>query len=143
MHRSGTIIGQILFGFDTENTYFRMDFHQHNPVDLFREGYGFQIFILPSFILSIHQKEDGTIEMNLERERDDGWIRLDHHCESGIGSILEVKVPFADLNVKSGDTIRFRIMLSQKDIVLEEHPQVGSIQFQVPGPHFEEMDWEV
>ncbi|MCI0411490.1 glycoside hydrolase family 57 protein [bacterium] len=143
MHRAGTIIGQILFGFDTENAYFRMDFHQHSPVTMFREGYGFQIFILPSFILSIYPKEDGTIEMSLEKERDDGWIRLDHHCECGVGSILEVKVPFEDLNARSGDTIRFRIMLSQKDIVLEEHPQAGSIQFQAPGPHFEEMDWEV
>jgi alpha-amylase/alpha-mannosidase (GH57 family) len=143
MHRAGTIIGQILFGFDTENAYFRLDFHQHQPADLFRNGYSFQIFLLPSFILSIYQKEDGSIEMSLERERDDGWIRLDHHCECGVGSILEVKIPFVDLNARSGDTIRFRMMLLQKDIVLEEHPQAGSIQFQVPGPHFEEINWEV
>ena len=62
-----------------------------------------------------------------------GWTTI---AECAAGSILEVKVPFEDLSTKSGETIRFRIVLSQKDIVLEEHPQAGSIQFQVPGPAF-------
>ena len=143
MHRSGTIVRQILFGFDIANAYFRIDFHQKKPSELFEEGYRFQLFLLPSYIFSIHQKDDRTIETTLEKERDDGWILLDHHCEYGAGSVLEIKIPFADLDAKSGDTIRFRISVSQKDIVLEEHPQAGSIQFVVPGPHFEEMDWEV
>jgi len=143
MHRSGTIIRQILFGFDLKNAFFRVDLHERSVTELLNEGCQFQLFILPSLILSIFQKDDGTIEINLERERDDGWIRLEHHCETGIGSILEVKVPFEDLAVRSGDHIKFRISLSQKDIVMEEHPQAGSIQFIVPGPHFEEMDWEV
>ena len=143
MHRSGTVVRQILFGFDIENAYFRLDFEQKTANELFENGFGFQIFFLPSFILTIHRKDDGTMEINLERERDDGWMILEHHCEFSAGSILEIKVPFADLDASSGDSIRFRITLSEKDIVLEEHPQSGSIQFQVPGPHFEEMDWEV
>ena len=81
--------------------------------------------------------------MTLEKERDDAWILLDHHCECAAGSILEIKVPLSDLEARSTETVKFRLTLSQKDIVLEEHPQAGSIQFQVPGPHFEEMDWEV
>jgi len=143
MHRSGTIIRQILFGFDISNAYFRIDFHQKKTSELFQEGYRFQLFILPFYIFSIHQKDDGTIEMTLERERDDGWSLLEHQCNYGAGSVLEIKIPFADVFAKSGDSIRFRISVSQKDIVLEEHPQAGSIQFAVPGPHFEEMDWEV
>jgi alpha-amylase/alpha-mannosidase (GH57 family) len=143
MHRAGTIIRQIFFGFNLENAYFRVDLHTRAATELFAEGFAFQIFFLPSYILTVYQKEDGTIAINLERERDDGWIKLDHHCEVGAGSILEVKVPFQDLNASSGDSIKFRITLSQKDIALEEHPQAGSIQFQVPGPHFEEIDWEV
>lgn len=143
MHRSGTTVRQILFGFDMQNAYFRLDFHQKRPADLLSEGFRFQLLILPSFIFSLHQKDDGTIETTLEKERDDGWIILDHHCEYGAGSVLEIKIPFSDLDAKSGDAIRFRISVSQNDIVLEEHPQAGSIQFIVPGPHFEEMDWEV
>ena len=143
MHRAGTVIRQILFGFDLNNAYFRIDFHQRTAIELFQQGYSFQVFFLPSYILSAFQKEDGSIELTLERERDDGWIMLEHHCECAAGSILEIKVPLSDLDARSSETVRFRITLSQKDIVLEEHPQVGSIQFQVPGPHFEEMDWEV
>ena len=75
--------------------------------------------------------------------RDDTWLIVDHHCEVGIGQILEVKVPFGDLNVSSGNSIRFRVTLSRSAIVFEEHPQSGSIHFKVPGPHFELMNWEV
>jgi alpha-amylase/alpha-mannosidase (GH57 family) len=143
MHRSNTIIHQILFGFDLENAYFRIDLHQRTLRDLFADSFRFQMFLLPSYILSIYQNENGEIDLLYERERDDSWIRLDHNCEAAVGSILEIKIPFADLEARSGDSIRFRISLSQKDIVLEEHPQVGAIQFVVPGPHFEQMDWEV
>jgi alpha-amylase/alpha-mannosidase (GH57 family) len=143
MHRAGTIVRQILFGFDILNAYFRIDFHEKKPMELFQNGFRIQFFILPSYIFSIHQKDDGTIETTLEKERDDGWILLDHHSGYGAGSVLEIKIPFGDLQAKSADIIRFRISVSQKDIVLEEHPQAGSIQFAVPGPHFEEMDWEV
>jgi alpha-amylase/alpha-mannosidase (GH57 family) len=143
MHRAGTIVRQILFGFDLESAYFRIDMHGRTALELFEQGFAFQIFFLPYYILSVYQKDDGTIDVHLERERDDGWIKLDHHCTVASGSILEIKVPFEDLNAGSGDTIRFRITLSEKDIALEEHPQSGSIQFAAPGPHFEEIDWEV
>lgn len=143
MHRAETLVKQVLFGFDLNNAYFRVDLNKGKVEDLFQMGFQFQILILPSFILTIYRREDGSTQITLERERDDTWIILDHHCEVGIGSVLEVKVPFADLEAASGDAIRFRVSLSQNNIVFEEHPQAGSIHFLVPGPHFEEMDWEV
>jgi hypothetical protein len=143
MHRAGTIVRQVLFGFELNNAYFRIDLQGRTATELLEDGYGFQIFFLPSYILSAHQKEDRTMEIILEKERDDGWIKLDHDCKVAAGTILEIKVPFANLSAASADNIRFRIVLTRKDIVIEEHPQSGSIQFQVPGPHFEEMDWEV
>src|SRR5262249_36618323 len=110
--------------------------------DLLDKGFEFQVMILPYFILSVHRKE-GALEIQLERERDDSWIIIDHHCEAGVGDILELRVPFSDLDASAGEPIRFRICLSQKGVLFEEHPQSGSLQFIVPGPHFEEMDWEV
>jgi alpha-amylase/alpha-mannosidase (GH57 family) len=143
MHRAETLLKQILFGFDLENAYFRVDAEKSKMEDFFRTGFRLQILFLPSHILSISRKEDGTIHLILERERGDGWILVEHHCEVGIGQIVEIKVPFADLEKKSGDPIRFRISMSQYEVVIEEHPQAGAIQFLVPGPHFEEIDWEV
>ncbi|MCI0417493.1 glycoside hydrolase family 57 protein [bacterium] len=143
MHRAETLIKQTLFGFDLENAYLRVDPQRGTAEELFRKGFQFQILFLPAFILSIGYREDGTMALTLERERDDTWLIVDHHCEVGIGQILEVKVPFADLDAGSGDVIRFRITLSKSAIVFEEHPQSGSIHFQVPGPHFEEINWEV
>lgn len=143
MHRAETLIKQILFGFDLQNAYFRIDPEKGRVEDLFLRGFRFQILFLPSHILSLYRKEDGTTHVLLERERGDSWIIVEHHCEVGIGSTLELKVPFADLEVSSGEAIRFRVSLSQYDVVIEEHPQAGAIQFLVPGPHFEEIDWEV
>jgi alpha-amylase/alpha-mannosidase (GH57 family) len=143
MHRAETLIKQVLFGFDLENAYLRVDPQRGTVENLFQKGFQFQLLFLPAFILSIGYKEDGTVAITLERERDDTWLIVDHHCEVGIGQILEVKVPFVDLEAASGDSIRFRVTLSKSAIVFEEHPQSGSIHFQVPGPHFELMNWEV
>jgi alpha-amylase/alpha-mannosidase (GH57 family) len=143
MHRAETILRQILFGFDLNNAYFRFDSQSGTVTELFAKGFEFQIMILPWFILSVHKIEGGDFAIVLERERDDSWIILDHHCEVAAGSIFELKIPFEDLQAKSGDAIRFRVCLSQKGVLFEEHPQSGSLQFIVPGPHFEEMDWEV
>ncbi len=143
MHRAETQIKQILFSFDLNNAFFRIDPHSGKMEDLLANGYGIQILFLPSFILSVDRKDDGTMRVALERERDDTWLILNTGCEVAVGSVMEIKIPFADLEAQSGDQIKFRLSLSQKGIVVEEHPQSGSIQFAVPGPHFEELDWEV
>jgi alpha-amylase/alpha-mannosidase (GH57 family) len=143
MHRAETLIKEILFGFDLENAYLRVDPQKGTAKELFQKGFQFQILFLPAFILSIGYREDGTVNVTLERERDDTWLIEEHQCEVGIGQVLEVKVPFANLDASSGNMIRFRITLSRSAIVFEEHPQSGSINFQVPGPHFEEINWEV
>jgi alpha-amylase/alpha-mannosidase (GH57 family) len=143
MHRSETLLKQILFGFDLENAYFRVDADSARISDLFEKGYEFQIMFLPHFILSVHRMDDASFQILLERERDDSWIIIDHHCEIAVGEIFELKIPFSDLKVSPGEAVRFRVCLSQRGVLFEEHPQSGSLQFIVPGPHFEEMDWEV
>lgn len=143
MHRAETHVKQILFGFDRDNAYFRVDLNDHKADELLAQGFSFQLQIIPWYIITIVRREDGTLQLTMERERDDYWMILEHHCEVAAGTVLEIKVPFVDLEAVSGDLIRFRISLMQQDILCEEHPQATSIQFHVPGPHFEEMDWEV
>ncbi|HSP06064.1 MAG TPA: glycoside hydrolase family 57 protein, partial [Acidobacteriota bacterium] len=60
MHRAETLVKQILFGFDLNNAYFRIDPHKGKVEDLFQRGFQFQILILPSFILTVYRREDGT-----------------------------------------------------------------------------------
>lgn len=143
MHRAETHVKQILFGFDRDNAYFRVDLNDRKAEQLLAEGFSFQLQIIPWYIITIVRREDGSLQLTMERERDDYWMILEHHCEVAAGTVLEIKVPFVDLEAVSGDLIRFRISLMQQDILCEEHPQATSIQFHVPGPHFEEMDWEV
>lgn len=143
MHRAETHVKQILFGFDQTNAYFRVDFQDKKAEELMRNDFSFQLQILPWYIITMIRKEDGQLQVTVERERDDYWMILENQCEVAVGTILEIKVPFTDLEAVSGDLIRFRVSLMQSDILCEEHPQAASIQFHVPGPHFEEMDWEV
>lgn len=143
MHRSETHVKQILFGFDQSNAYFRVDLHNHKAEDLLSTGFSFQLQIIPWYIITINRRGDGVLQITMERERDDYWMIVEHHCEVASGTILEIKVPFVDLEASSGDLVRFRVSLMHENILCEEHPQAGSIQFHVPGPHFEEMDWEV
>jgi len=52
MHRSETLVKQILFGFDLENAYFRIDPTKGKVEELFRMNFQFQLLILPSFIFT-------------------------------------------------------------------------------------------
>ena len=49
MHRSETLIKQVLFGFDLDNAYLRVDPQRNTAEDLFKKGFQFQFLFLPRF----------------------------------------------------------------------------------------------
>lgn len=143
MHRAETLIRQILFGFDVDSAYFRLDPSRGKVLDLLNSRYQFQVVLLPFYILTIGTRQDGSFHLVLERERDENWTIVENHVQVAAGTILEARIPFTDIQARAGDLVRFRVTVSQNDVVIEEHPQSGSIQFIVPAPDFEIKDWIV
>ena len=61
--------------------------------------------------------------------------------EVGIGSILELKIPFGCLNVRAPDAIAFIVALKVKGVEVEHSPQQGPIELTVPDREFPASTW--
>ena len=57
--------------------------------------------------------------------------------------ILELAVPFARLDRKPGDPIRFYVELLKGEPSLDRAPREGIFELTVPSPDFERIMWQV
>ena len=62
MHRAETLIKQILFGFDLDNAYLRIDPQRGTAEELFKKDFNSKFCFCLHFILSIGYREDGSVE---------------------------------------------------------------------------------
>jgi hypothetical protein len=58
-------------------------------------------------------------------------------------TILELAVPFARLDLNSGDPIRFYVEVLKEDCSLDRAPREGILELSVPSRDFERILWQV
>jgi len=110
---------ELMYGFDLENLYLRLD-----PTPPARAD---EIFEGMEIHLSLHLPEKCLIAPEA--------------MEVKIGSILELSVPFRTLHAEPGDTVSFHLMMNQGDAMATRYPRTGLVSFTVPGPNFNEEMW--
>jgi alpha-amylase/alpha-mannosidase (GH57 family) len=59
------------------------------------------------------------------------------------GAIVELAIPFARLDVKPGDAIRFYVEVLNGDTSLDRAPREGIFELVAPSPDFERILWQV
>jgi alpha-amylase/alpha-mannosidase (GH57 family) len=86
----------------------------------------------------------------------DGWQTGQPRCQvlqdeliqtlprgrAAICRVLELAIPFEALGVKSGAPLSLFVELFQQGHSLDRAPGEGSIDFDVPGPEFESLQWQ-
>ena len=63
--------------------------------------------------------------------------------QAATGVIFEMAIPFARLELKAGDPIRFYVELFKGDASLDRAPREGIFELVVPSPDFERIMWQV
>ncbi len=63
--------------------------------------------------------------------------------EVATGSVFELALPFARLDLAPGDPIRFYVELLKADSSLDRAPREGIFELTVPSPDFERIMWQV
>ena len=150
---SGTMTGgehrdpevrRLLFGFDLENLYLRLDLGSPAGQKL---AHGFRCsvsFTAPAdHRLAVMGTNRGpTIE--LQRKGTDGtWTSVPEAApQVAADEILEVAVPFADLGLRPNASFAFFVTLHNRAIELERHPAHRPVASSVPEPTFEELNWK-
>jgi alpha-amylase/alpha-mannosidase (GH57 family) len=145
MWKSEGLFTAIAFGFDHERLYLRLDFDDTSKtrqedcaVDL-HIGSGIQ-----QYKLSFTVAPSGTDTFLLARAEEAGAYR-DVASYSTIcrRKILELAVPFKDLDIEVGHELRLTLTVSEHRMEIARYPHHNPVTFNRPGEEFEATMWRV
>ncbi|MBI4003046.1 MAG: glycoside hydrolase [Nitrospira defluvii] len=145
MWKSEGLFTAILFGFDHERLYLRLDFDERSQtrqddcaVDL-HIGSGIQQHKL-SFALA----PTGTDTFLLARADEAGAYRdVGSYSTICRRKILELAVPFKDLDIEIGNELRVTLTVSEHRMEIARYPHHNPVTFNRPGDDFEATMWRV
>jgi alpha-amylase/alpha-mannosidase (GH57 family) len=145
MWKSEGLFTAIYFGFDNERLYLRLDFDDRSQtrqgdcaVDL-HIGSGIQQYKL-SFTLA----PSGTDIFLLSRAEEAGTYRdVGSYSTICRRTILELAVPFKDLDIEIGHELRLTLTVSEQRMEIARYPHHKPVTFNRPGAEFESTMWRV
>ncbi len=136
------LVERLLFGFDTERMFLRLDAHGGPVREQWRE--------VDSIRVAFSEPADYELLVVNPAERRP-MVQLYHHnvpvsgrgLQAAADAILEIAAPWRSLAVAAHDTVDFVVELIRDEEVIERVPAEGSIAMEVPSPEFELVMWQV
>lgn len=154
MHKSESFVSGVYYGFNKDNLYLRVD-----PMRTSKDTQGqvfFHINILhPSIFKLIFDPLSETNKAALYEKVGEQWVIVKDSLRAAYKDILEVEIPFVDINAKENDEVHFcvEVILNgtngalpsdcavKRGDILERCPWRGYITVTVPTSHFEALMW--
>jgi alpha-amylase/alpha-mannosidase (GH57 family) len=145
MHQVSTDAGitAVEFGFDLKHLFIRVD-GARPLIEILGGGLELYVkFLKPSGFRLVLRVDGDAIGVQLaERAGDAGWNgRLARGLTAAVGSVAEIGIPFAALNVDSHDAVAFFVALSRGETQVEQHPKHRPIELTVPDAGFAASSW--
>ena len=142
--RRAAIVTSLLYGFDLEHLYVRLDLARPAAQSL-REGLRCTIhFTTPVERRLILLAEGQRTAAFLVQRTPDGALEdfLDTSAKVAAGDILEASIPFADLGLRPRDPFAFFVSIQSGATELERHPQFRPVEGRMPEKTFERELWK-
>jgi alpha-amylase/alpha-mannosidase (GH57 family) len=141
--RRQPMVTGLLYGFDLENLYLRVDLAKPAG-DSLRDGTRCTVhFTAPAGRRLILLGERGRTAALLVQLTAGGLEEfLETKAQVAAAEILETAIPFADLGLKPDDPFGFFVSVESGPVELERHPMFRPVEGRVPGPTFEQMLWK-
>jgi hypothetical protein len=152
MYTREIYLERIYFGFDASNLFFRFDpreaawsnsnengvetylpLPEYFTIDMRVNGKSAQI--------EIPAKRGLNLACNLYREGNDAPEKINPPCAAAADKIWEISLPFALLELKPGQEIKFFVSLNSKKREMARYPGTGFLSITAPGPDFERRMW--
>jgi hypothetical protein len=147
MHRTLFVIKRLLYGFDLEHLYIRIDpnpeYYLNNPLPI-----TFLVTFLEPFSWRVEIRWDPLSKDRPEarfygQKQNGSWVSADTLSSVAARQILEMAIPFSRLGLKPGMTVHFHIIVQGKDHNLEQCPSGSPIRMVVPDSDYEKSLWLV
>ena len=148
MHRAGRgILSCFFYGFDESRIFLRADFAP--PV--YESGNSVEVeFLFPekNFKVSLSIDTAGkslafTSGSIGEFSPDDKLSAKPEAIEAAFQKVLELGIPFREIDCEGDDKITFFLTLSSQGMIGERWPMYGTFTAELPGKDFEQRMWEV
>jgi alpha-amylase/alpha-mannosidase (GH57 family) len=142
--RREPLLRRFLFGFDLQHLYLRLDLDGPAGRKL-AEGLRCSVtFTVPADRrLVIFADAKGPATQLQQRSATGSWAVLASASPRiAAGDIVEVSVPFADLELQARNPFAFFVSIQKSGAELERHPQHRPVESHVPEPFFEKLNWK-
>lgn len=146
MHRTQSIIQRICCGFSLTTLYIKMVVKFSEMDDIEKEQVTFVISKLPPhearLELPLFQNTQ-SLKGHLYR-RDapsEDWKLVTEIANVAYRKIVEIAVPFADLDIKEGEEFKLAFFIEENGLTLEQKPESGPITLVCPTGDYEAQHW--
>ncbi len=137
MHQVARILNALYVGFNEQNLFIRLDFtSKPDP--------------LSEFVIAIKRPKNITIVLSplrgiLEKFEMEDEVQAKTNLKPTfkMNKILEVAIPFQDLNIQAGEMIGFQILAKLNGKLLEEYPRMNLIELTIPDENYDLTEWSV
>jgi alpha-amylase/alpha-mannosidase (GH57 family) len=142
MWKSSDLFGQIAFGFNLEALFVRLDLQKPAVYS----GFCVEIHIASGAIR--HKAVFPLVLDVLERvtlwtATADGYQQKGQYDSIAFRKIMELAIPFKDLDFDAGQEVKFSIAVTQEGLEIERYPRHHPVTFRVPDRNFEAEMWRV
>ena len=136
------LVSDVYYGYDLQLLYFRFDLVQtEEPAELSK--WSLSIILQNSETYRVDIPFENPDSYVLLRKVNSKWVRRTRKKSVSAGRIIEVGIPFKDLNMQSGDKSSFSIIVYENRMERERLPRVGTISFVVPDKNFQSLMWQL
>lgn len=142
MYKTERFLEEIYYGFDLNKLYIRIDPILNIELE---EDLKAEIIIFDNeefrLVFPFGKKDVSSYTLirafngKTEKIKDIESIKAD--------KVIELSIPFSELNLKTGENVKINIKLEKNDIEIERYPQKGFILLTVPDENFERIMWRV
>ena len=142
--RHESAVKKLLFGFDLENLYLRLDFNGLAGQKL-ADGTRCSVnFTIPADRrLVLYGTARGPVAELHQRTPSGSWaVAAAATPKVAAGEILEAALPFADLGLRPNNPFAFFVSIQNGGQELERHPTLRPVESFVPEPAFERLNWK-
>ncbi len=137
------LMDRVWFGYDAERLLIRVDTMGGPAREILADADRLRIgFVEPS------EREILVLQPAAKRpigylNQAGGMVANGTTVQAATDAIFEMGIPFARLELKAGDSIRFYVELLKGDTSLDRAPREGIFELVVPSPDFERIMWQV
>lgn len=146
MHQIETLLKGIYWGFSMNTLFVRLDVNFVLPIDEMRK---FSFAVLATAPVErkaelVYDAENRRYDWRLLRPVDGHeYEPVKELTGFGVGRIIELGIPFADLEAKPGQKIEFVVVVYKEGQEIERWPRGGGITVAVPTETYREEQWYV